>query len=650
MKLACMVVLCALLLGCTPEQDRLEAEREVTSEQLETLPRLKIDTLTPTLGYLSKVGLEQRAGDQITITFRKPKPADTIVLIPANFLNNKNVYAPRGFPLRFKIEAQTAKGKTILIADHTQADFPSPGIAPVIFKNDDPRSLKSLRLTVTKPSQGGVWFTPGPIVMFNELLVFSGEENIALNAEVHTDIPFNSPWVFDPDFLVDGYTHFLPYEPLEPILSKPYSQFRSHVETVEVSFDLGGTHTVDEARFYPNNFNPQVANPHSAGIGFPAEILLQISESPSIETVQPGDTRVILEPGQLAYACDAPLYKKIEPIQGRYVHITLKEGRKDPRHPVGKVPMISLSEIELLHNGVNLLAGIPFQTPTPLDTRDQRKIRSSVLTDGEATIGRIVQPKEWFLKLSKRAELEQKNAALGLAQEQNYALQKALVRNLLFAIPIILLVSGIVLLRNRYQHRKKTQALRERIADDLHDEMGATLSSIANSAQLLAELSSETNSDDEAELIGDIIESAERSAKETRALILFLEKDSTQGNLIERFEHTARQMLAGFELSLDLQAEKQFNQLIPIQKWDLLLFYKEVLNNIIKHADADRVEICTRKSGRALYLEIHDNGKGLPPNARPTHLLKRGKKLNAKIEVIAPQSGGTTVTCTLPSR
>ena len=109
-------------------------------------------------------------------------------------------------------------------------------------------------------------------------------------------------------------------------------------------------------------------------------------------------------------------------------------------------------------------------------------------------------------------------------------------------------------------------------------------------------------------------------------------------------------MLAGFELSLDLQAEKQFNQLIPIQKWDLLLFYKEVLNNIIKHADADRVEICTRKSGRALYLEIHDNGKGLPPNARPTHLLKRGKKLNAKIEVIAPQSGGTTVTCTLPSR
>ena len=185
------------------------------------------------------------------------------------------------------------------------------------------------------------------------------------------------------------------------------------------------------------------------------------------------------------------------------------------------------------------------------------------------------------------------------------------------------------------------------LLNDLHDETGATLSSIANSAQLLAELSTGKNSDDEAELIADIIESAERSAKETRALILFLERNSSQGDLIDRFRNTARQMLSGFDLALDLQAEKQFNRLIPIQKWDLLLFFKEVLNNIIKHADADAVEISTRKKGRVLHLRIHDNGKGLPLNAHPKHLLKRAKKLNAKIEVTSPDTGGTLVECML---
>ena len=642
MKFACTLVISALLLGCTPEQDRLEAERTATTAQQEKLPRLKIDTLTPTLGYLSKVGQHQQAGDQITITFPEPKPADTVVLVPANFLNNKNVYVPRGFPLRFKIEAQTATGETLLIADHTQSDYPSPGIAPVIFKSGDPRPIKSLSLTVTKPSQGGVWFSKEPILMLNELLVFSGEENIALNADVHTKIPFKSPFVFDPDFLVDGYCHFLPFDPM---VGKPYFQFRSHVETLEVSFDLGKTRTLNEARFYPNNFNPQVANPHSAGIGFPAEISLKVSESPFFEAA---DTRVILEPGHLAYACDAPLCKKIEPVKGRYVHITLKEGRKDPRQSEGKAPMISLSEIELLHNGINLLSGIPFQTDKPLDTHEYRTIKPSILTDGKAILGTIVPQKKWFHQLATRAELEQKNAALLLEQERSYAQQKELVHNLLFAIPFLLLCFLFLLLRNRYQTRKNTQALRERIADDLHDETGATLSSIANSAQLLAELSSEKNSDDEAELIADIIESAERSAKETRALILFLEKDSSQGDLIERFRNTARQMLSGFDLTLDLQAEKQFNQLIPIQKWDLLLFFKEVLNNIIKHAAADTVEISTRKQGNALYLEIHDNGKGLPLNTQPAHLMKRGKKLNAKIKVIAPEAGGTTVQCTVP--
>ncbi|VGO13578.1 Sensor histidine kinase LiaS [Pontiella desulfatans] len=639
MKSALYIVTSALLLGCTPEQNRLEAERTATAAQLEKLPRLKIDTLIPTLGYLSKVAENQRTGDRITIAFPEPKPADTVVLVPVNFLNNKNEYVARGFPLRFKIEAQTPENETLLIADHTQSDFLCPGIAPVIFKIADPRPVKSLTLSVTKLSPGNVWFSKLPIFMLNELLVFSGEENMALNAAVDSESPFRSPFVFDPDYLVDGYSYF---PPIDPATGKPFRQFTSFEAQLQLFFDLGKTQTLNGARFYPNNLNPQFLNPHSASIGFPKEILLKVSDSPSFENAV---TRIISNAKHPTYVSNAPLCKKLKSITGRYVQITLKEGRKDPRRSGS--PMISLSEIELLHNGINRLTGIPFETATPLKIGEIHKIKPTVLTDGKSILGTIVPQKKWLLQLARRAELEQENAELILKQERSYAQQKETVRNLLFAIPFLLISFLFLLLRNRYQHRKNTQALRERIADDLHDETGATLSSIANSAQLLAELSSGKNSDDEAELIADIIGSAERSAKETRALILFLEKNSSQGDLIDRFRNTARQMLSGFELTLDLQAEKQFNQLIPIQKWDLLLFFKEVLNNIIKHAAADAVEIRTRKKGHALHLEIRDNGKGLPLNTQPTHLAKRAKKLNAKIEVTSPETGGTTIKCTL---
>jgi len=639
MRSACTIAICALLLGCTPEQDRLETERRDTEAQLEQLPRLKIDTLIPTLGYLSKLDGEQQTGDRITVTFPDPKPADTVVLIPINILNRKNEYVVSGFPLRFKIEAQTSEDVHLLIADHTKSDFRNRNIAPVIFPVLDSRPLKSLTLTVTKPSHGRVWFSKTPVFMLNELLVFSGEENIALNARVQGDTPFHSPFVFAPDYLVDGYSYF---PPVSPATAKPFRQFRSHEAEIQVFFDLGQTQTLNEARLYPNNLNPQFLNPHSAGIGFPNDILLKVSDSPSFEKA---DTRVILNATHSTHVSSAPLCRRLEPVSGRYVQITLKEGRKDPRRHGS--PMISLSEIELLHNGVNLLGGIPFETANPLNPGENYTIKPSVLTDGKAILGTIVPQKKWLLQLARRSELERKHAKLILEQQRSYAKQKNTVRDLLFAIPSLLLFFLFLLLRNRYQHRKNTQALRERIADDLHDETGATLSSIANSAQLLAELSTGKSSDDEAELITDIIESAERSAKETRALILFLEKDSSQGDLIDRFRNTARQMLSGLELTLDLQAEKQFNKLIPIQKWDLLLFFKEVLNNIIKHADADAVEIRTRKEGHALHLEIRDNGKGLPLNTQPTHLLKRAKKLNAKIEVTSPETGGTLVECTL---
>lgn len=64
-------------------------------------------------------------------------------------------------------------------------------------------------------------------------------------------------------------------------------------------------------------------------------------------------------------------------------------------------------------------------------------------------------------------------------------------------------------------------------------------------------------------------------------MIRFLEKKTTDSNLTEQFKITLDQMLFGIRVQTDFTAEAQFNALPPILKWDLLLLFKEALNNII---------------------------------------------------------------------
>jgi len=89
---------------------------------------------------------------------------------------------------------------------------------------------------------------------------------------------------------------------------------------------------------------------------------------------------------------------------------------------------------------------------------------------------------------------------------------------------------------------------------------------------------------------------------------------------------------------------RSFNALDPSTKWNLLLFYKEALNNIIKHAGATAVEIHTRKMGSRLLLEINDNGRGMTEgSAICRHLESRAKVLGGQLEVRSLPAEGTRV-------
>jgi len=63
-------------------------------------------------------------------------------------------------------------------------------------------------------------------------------------------------------------------------------------------------------------------------------------------------------------------------------------------------------------------------------------------------------------------------------------------------------------------------------------------------------------------------------------------------------------------MTCSLENTRSFSALDPAARWNRLLFNKEVLNNITKHAEASAVTIRTSRQDRQHMLQIVDNGRG----------------------------------------
>jgi signal transduction histidine kinase len=214
----------------------------------------------------------------------------------------------------------------------------------------------------------------------------------------------------------------------------------------------------------------------------------------------------------------------------------------------------------------------------------------------------------------------------------------------------LLLVS--VAHRARVARLLAVERMRTRIATDLHDDIGASLSQIA----ILSEVIRHRHSRDRelGEALGRIATTS-REAVEAMSDIVWAinpRRDSLV-ELVQRMRRFASDVLAARGIEFTFQAPADAVSLSADVRRHVFLVFKESINNLARHSGAAHAAIVLSLHGGRLTLQVIDDGRGFDSTA--THaghglasMRARAEAIGGTLEISAKTGTGTRLRLEVP--
>lgn len=270
-------------------------------------------------------------------------------------------------------------------------------------------------------------------------------------------------------------------------------------------------------------------------------------------------------------------------------------------------------------------------------------------------------------------ESEKKDHQITLLATEN-ELQTALAekqsqrRNFAYLISFLLLATGVyVFLRYKKQSKIKAEEkmLKERLAisQDLHDNIGSTLSSIAVYSEV-AKIEGEKNSRQQVnELLEKISATSSEMVTEMNDIVWAINpRNDSMEKIIQRMESFAKPLAAVKNMQFDLQYDEAvLSQPLTMDKRkNFYLIFKEAVNNAIKYSGAKTISSIIRFKGNALLLQVTDDGVGFNTGAEMNagrsslsgnglhNMQKRAHEMQGKLDIQSGADKGTTIILTFP--
>ncbi len=198
------------------------------------------------------------------------------------------------------------------------------------------------------------------------------------------------------------------------------------------------------------------------------------------------------------------------------------------------------------------------------------------------------------------------------------------------------------------QKEIEKEHMRGRIAGDLHDEIGSNLSSIVMISQALGKKGEFGQKG--LERVRNIQTLAHQSATSMRDIVWFVNPvNESLDRLFAKMRETANLLLEPIDFSFALAEPDALPETDLDFRRNLFLIYKECLQNIVKHARAEKVQISLTCTGEHLTMTIRDDGVGFdgqqtPPGDGLRNFERRAQEMGGSIAVNTDAGSGTTVT------
>src|SRR4029077_11520231 len=210
--------------------------------------------------------------------------------------------------------------------------------------------------------------------------------------------------------------------------------------------------------------------------------------------------------------------------------------------------------------------------------------------------------------------------------------------------------------RQRIEHQRALEQERSRVAQDLHDDLGAGLTEIS----ILGKQARSLVADREKQ--GRYLEQMDEKA---RQMVSALDEivwamnpaQDSLSSLVSYFCLYADHFLGLARISWHLDGANAPSD-VPVNslcRHELFLAFKEALTNIVRHSGATEVRLNIQLGPEQLRLTVADNGLGVAPGAPTAHMdglsnmRARMEKLGGRFEFVSGNAQGTTLHFSVPT-
>jgi len=293
--------------------------------------------------------------------------------------------------------------------------------------------------------------------------------------------------------------------------------------------------------------------------------------------------------------------------------------------------------------------------------------------------------KQQSQRLTILKDYYEKNQRLALAKEHDTAQSRqlqlrntiAVILGILSVLLVILIAIVLVYFRQRQRISKleykeqlrrneiefelrslenrmaAVSAERDRIASDLHDDIGASLSSIRIYSGAASKRFT-SDPDESLRLIERINESSTGLMDRMSDIVWAINpKNDNVESIVFRMKSNAGELLSPADIEVDYFIDPLSEQVQPTMtaRRNIYLIFKEAINNIAKYSKANHVHVDLRVENGFLVLEISDDGIGFDALSKPSGnglntMRRRAESLGGTVQIDSKPGKG----CRLSAR